>query len=242
MNEQQLSTLLQSASNFPPPKVIKVSYGTAGFRADASILKSTVFRIGILAALRSLKTGGDVIGLMITASHNKVDDNGVKIADPSGGMLSQLWEPFADHIANAQDAQTFLKDSMIEWWKAMEGARVMIRGFGDLVAKLGDKVVMEVLVRCWSDGDVVPTSVPKSRGNDNAEEMEFIRTNGSRIRKNIVRTRECGELHVDVRVFKSMRRVFQLRVEYKRTNEIDNYVKFRYYQNEVKKKLGRPSS
>ncbi|GKF01269.1 phosphoacetylglucosamine mutase, partial [Tanacetum coccineum] len=86
-----------------------VSYGTAGFRADASILKSTVFRIGILAALRSLKTGGDVIGLMITASHNKVDDNGVKIADPSGGMLSPLWEPFADHIANAQDAQTFLK-------------------------------------------------------------------------------------------------------------------------------------
>ncbi|GJZ78624.1 hypothetical protein Tco_0643461 [Tanacetum coccineum] len=37
----------------------------------------------------------------------------------------------------------------------MEGARVMTRGFGDLVAKLGDKVVMEVLVRCWSDGDVV---------------------------------------------------------------------------------------
>ncbi|GJX51572.1 hypothetical protein Tco_0278417 [Tanacetum coccineum] len=37
----------------------------------------------------------------------------------------------------------------------MEGARVMTRGFGDLVAKLGDKVVMEVLVRCWSDGDMV---------------------------------------------------------------------------------------
>ncbi|GKC39822.1 hypothetical protein Tco_1052206 [Tanacetum coccineum] len=37
----------------------------------------------------------------------------------------------------------------------MEGARVMTRGFGDLVAKLGDKVVMEVLVRCWSNGDVV---------------------------------------------------------------------------------------
>ncbi|GJS35553.1 hypothetical protein Tco_0533935 [Tanacetum coccineum] len=41
----------------------------------------------------------------------------------------------------------------------MEGARVMIRGFGDLVAKLGDKVVMEVLVRCWSDGDVVVRSM-----------------------------------------------------------------------------------
>ncbi|GKF01943.1 hypothetical protein Tco_0028866, partial [Tanacetum coccineum] len=41
-----------------------------------------------------------------------------------------------------------------------EFLRVMTKGFGDLVAKLGDKVVMEVLVRCWSDGDVVPTSVP----------------------------------------------------------------------------------
>ncbi|GJY61670.1 putative reverse transcriptase domain-containing protein [Tanacetum coccineum] len=36
--------------------------------------------------------------------------------------------------------------------------RVMTRGFGDLVAKLGDKVVMEVLVRCWNDGDVVVRS------------------------------------------------------------------------------------
>ncbi|GJS78225.1 hypothetical protein Tco_0728106 [Tanacetum coccineum] len=29
------------------------------------------------------------------------------------------------------------------------------RGFEDFMAKLDDKVVMEVLVRCWSDGDVV---------------------------------------------------------------------------------------
>nr|GEW36502.1 putative reverse transcriptase domain-containing protein [Tanacetum cinerariifolium] len=33
--------------------------------------------------------------------------------------------------------------------------RVMNSSFGDLVAKLGDKVVMEVFVRCWSEGDVV---------------------------------------------------------------------------------------
>lgn len=79
---------------------VRLSYGTAGFRADASVLQSTVFRVGILAALRSLKTQS-VIGLMITASHNKVSDNGVKVADPSGGMLTQEWEPFADAIANA---------------------------------------------------------------------------------------------------------------------------------------------
>ncbi|GKB87055.1 hypothetical protein Tco_0959327 [Tanacetum coccineum] len=49
----------------------------------------------------------------------------------------------------------------------MEGARVMTRGFGDLVAKLGDKVVMEVLVRCWSDGDVVVRSIIRNNEDNN---------------------------------------------------------------------------
>ncbi|OVA02487.1 Alpha-D-phosphohexomutase [Macleaya cordata] len=104
MDEQQRRVLLESASRFPIPQGVKLSYGTAGFRADASILSSTVFRVGILAALRSLKTQS-VIGLMITASHNQVSDNGVKVADPSGGMLTQEWEPFADALANAVDAE-----------------------------------------------------------------------------------------------------------------------------------------
>ncbi|KAG5524003.1 hypothetical protein RHGRI_030867 [Rhododendron griersonianum] len=103
MNEKQRSILLDSSSRFPPPPGVKLSYGTAGFRDDASILQSTVFRVGILAALRSLKTQS-VIGLMITASHNKVSDDGVKIADPSGGMLTQAWEPFADALANVPDS------------------------------------------------------------------------------------------------------------------------------------------
>ncbi|KAL8053486.1 hypothetical protein ABFX02_05G075500 [Erythranthe guttata] len=112
MNQQQRSALLHSSSLFPPPPAriagVKLSYGTAGFRADASLLESTVFRVGILAALRSIQTGS-VIGLMITASHNQVSDNGVKIADPSGGMLTQLWEPFADAIANAPDPHSLLQ-------------------------------------------------------------------------------------------------------------------------------------
>ncbi|GJU64101.1 hypothetical protein Tco_1245936 [Tanacetum coccineum] len=68
-----------------------------------------------------------------------------------------------------------------EFLSKVEGdgeVRVMTRGFGDLVAKLGDKVVMEVLVRCWSDGDVVPTSVPvkwlsfTNRNSDEAQTSE----------------------------------------------------------------------
>ncbi|KAF9598859.1 hypothetical protein IFM89_031979 [Coptis chinensis] len=108
MNEKQQALLIESASRFPPPQGVKLSYGTSGFRADASILSSTVFRVGILAALRSIKTKS-VIGLMITASHNQVSDNGIKIADPTGGMLTQDWEPFADAIANAIDPKDFIQ-------------------------------------------------------------------------------------------------------------------------------------
>ncbi|GJZ81621.1 hypothetical protein Tco_0646615 [Tanacetum coccineum] len=61
--------------------------------------------------------------------------------------------------------------------------RVMTRGFGDLVAKLGDKVVMEVLVRCWSDGDVVPTSVPVSMEDSNLTMEEYIKLEAEEARK-----------------------------------------------------------
>ncbi|KAJ8513511.1 hypothetical protein OPV22_003945 [Ensete ventricosum] len=106
--EKQRSLLLDSASRFPLPHGVRFSYGTAGFRSEGSILVSTVYRAGVLAALRSLKTGS-AIGLTITASHNPVSDNGVKIADPDGGMMVQRWEPFADALANAPDSEHLLQ-------------------------------------------------------------------------------------------------------------------------------------
>jgi phosphoacetylglucosamine mutase len=41
----------------PRPEGVTLAYGTAGFRAKASLLPSTFLRMGFLAALRAQQTG-----------------------------------------------------------------------------------------------------------------------------------------------------------------------------------------
>jgi phosphoacetylglucosamine mutase len=88
------------------PKVFK--YGTAGFRTLGSHLERVCFRVGILVALRAKLTM--LGGVMITASHNQKDDNGVKIIESDGSMLSQAWEPLAETLANAPDIKAALEE------------------------------------------------------------------------------------------------------------------------------------
>lgn len=89
-----------------PKPAKRLSYGTAGFREAASLpLHSVFLRMGILAAIRSRSVGAKCIGVMITASHNPECDNGIKIVDSNGGMLSQTWEPFAEALCNASSVE-----------------------------------------------------------------------------------------------------------------------------------------
>ncbi|KAI4975919.1 hypothetical protein ZWY2020_049526 [Hordeum vulgare] len=107
--DEQRAALIAAASLFPVPDGATFSYGTAGFRADGSTMAPAVCRAGIVAALRSVKLGGASVGLVITASHNPVGDNGVKIVDADGGMMSQAWEPFSDALANAPTPDALLQ-------------------------------------------------------------------------------------------------------------------------------------
>ena len=96
--------------HYPLPPDLQYSYGTAGFRYDHSILPPVMIRMGILSALRSnsLK-GGQSVGLMVTASHNPENDNGIKLCDADGGMLHSSWERKATDLANAKDPLSFLE-------------------------------------------------------------------------------------------------------------------------------------
>uniref|UniRef100_A0A8C7IP63 Phosphoacetylglucosamine mutase n=1 Tax=Oncorhynchus kisutch TaxID=8019 RepID=A0A8C7IP63_ONCKI len=89
----------------------KSAYGTAGFRTNSKQLDHVMFRMGLLATLRSKKTKA-TIGVMVTASHNPEEDNGVKLVDTMGEMVTPAWEGYATQLANTEQEGllTALKD------------------------------------------------------------------------------------------------------------------------------------
>ena len=71
-----------------------LKYGTAGFRTHSDILLSYATKIG-MSVVNLLDVNSNLdnfLGIMITASHNKVVDNGIKIVDKNGVMLDSFNE------------------------------------------------------------------------------------------------------------------------------------------------------
>ncbi|KAF6115470.1 phosphoglucomutase 3 [Phyllostomus discolor] len=106
-----LEAITKHSALHAKPNGLILQYGTAGFRTKAVHLDHVMFRMGLLAVLRSKQTQS-TIGVMVTASHNPEEDNGVKLVDPLGEMLAPSWEEHATCLANAeeQDVQSVLLD------------------------------------------------------------------------------------------------------------------------------------
>uniref|UniRef100_UPI00358EA8D8 phosphoacetylglucosamine mutase isoform X3 n=1 Tax=Myxine glutinosa TaxID=7769 RepID=UPI00358EA8D8 len=96
----EMDTELQNANAYPVPSGITMEYGTAGFRAPACNLPHVMYRMGLLAVMRARYTR-EVIGVMVTASHNPEEDNGVKLMEGMGEMLPVSWERHATSFASA---------------------------------------------------------------------------------------------------------------------------------------------
>lgn len=61
--------VIKQSTHHPKPPGLVLQYGTAGFRTNAKHLNHVMFRMGLMATLRSKKTQA-TIGVMVTASHN----------------------------------------------------------------------------------------------------------------------------------------------------------------------------
>ena len=101
-----MENILSEDSRIPRPGKY-ISYGTAGFRTKATDLPLVFFRSGLVALLRASETENS-IGIMVTASHNEIQDNGLKMVDYNGEMLPISWEKTAEDLANTQDLQQTL--------------------------------------------------------------------------------------------------------------------------------------
>jgi phosphoacetylglucosamine mutase len=76
-----------------------MKYGTSGFRDDAKKIINISFKIGVIVAYLTV-TENDHFGIMITASHNKYLDNGVKIVDRNGNMIKRDYEIILEKYIN----------------------------------------------------------------------------------------------------------------------------------------------
>jgi len=75
------------------------SYGTAGFRYHSSIMEQIASKIGKALAILSVENQKSY-GIMITASHNAHCDNGVKIMNENGCMVSSEEELLLEKYVN----------------------------------------------------------------------------------------------------------------------------------------------
>ena len=110
-------------------------YGTAGIRDFPEKLKRVAYRLGLLVAMRS-KTQG-TCGIMVTASHNPPEENGIKLVDKDGGFFNADWEQLAEMLVNSPDLE----------WSMKNLNELQIRGFPRQVNLFGIQAIPPPMAR-----------------------------------------------------------------------------------------------
>jgi phosphoacetylglucosamine mutase len=79
------------------------TYGTSGFRYEATFMKPICLRVGLFMDYLSKYFFPEALGIVISASHNPKEDNGLKLINPEGEMLDWRFEACMDKFINCED-------------------------------------------------------------------------------------------------------------------------------------------
>ena len=81
----------------------RICYGTSGFRFNGSALDFIAFRTGLFIGELARLKAPLAVGVVVTASHNPPQDNGVKVIDEHGHILSKEFEALLEDFVNESD-------------------------------------------------------------------------------------------------------------------------------------------